>query len=896
MINFMEMPPSAIWILGFVICASLAVLGIASAQTPSFSPDPNSPAGKGEHPRLLITQTTLSAIRSRIQQYYLADFQQFITALDAAFSQTNSGDFAIAPWPYNSGMAKAHAFVCLMDTLPSITYGHTISQYCQRAGELLALDIAQPLNFNSDWNDDILLTYDWAYAALTPAQREAAVDWMARTGDLILNDPDPNHLWTFGIKQGKNLALTSSSYYSSIKPYLDGIAFYNDGYKQAEAQALTNSINTLALNGGTLDAQNWFARQHGSESEIGAYGLWNPIRHHITIDAWATATNINYYVQSTGLTDPHIANLPEYLLHRIAPYQPDPDNYWKLIKISETQPLAALIFGPIDKNLVSIVGGALQRAGNTSMAAAARWLMMNRYGERLDYSMNKFAAFIWGGREITAQSPSELSLPSSQYFEGIGLYDGRTGLENPNDTAVDIRAAPFQYGAHDGDQLSSGLTIDKYGPLLLEGHGYIRGPVRANMMRFTPTENSGADDGLVGGVNPPLNIKDFTVGSIVDLGGIVRTSLQPDLDYLQVDRTKLYQSSRLNKYTENLVYLKPSTNTQSDYIVEFNRVNKPASILARFRLTSAYEPIINGAKTTLRPDKWEYTDTAEIKVSNKAPGGKDTWSNRAHTAHGILFSKTLLPQNHKYVVDGGTQYMKNDDGTVLEDQIDFLKEGSALYTGNYVTNIVALGNNTQENFLTVLQTADANNPSQSVSMIPSTLLESQEGKMQGAFIEASQGQENAVVMFAKNEEVLDPAGTSAMSYQVTGTGPTRHIIADVAANRNYDVIDKDLTTGQSTATTYTTTDIRTPNGQDHNTPASGILYFHTTLGSTHQFTIVQSGQQPNLPPTITGPSTLSVQIGNTVTQAYTANDSEGDIVSNFNIPNLLQLFPGATFE
>ena len=262
---------------------------------------------------------------------------------------------------------------------------------------------------------------------------------------------------------------------------------------------------------------------------------------------------------------------------------------------------------------------------------------------------------------------------------------------------------------------------------------------------------------------------------------------------------------------------------------------------------------MNGTEQVVRGGKWKYTGADLVTISNNV--GADPYSGRAHPeAHGRLFVKKILPQATEIVKVGGSGHeFERDDGSVpAPDSRDYfvLKENGAIFVGTCYTDIVATEPRTDENFLVVLQTADTNDPTQAAAMTPTELIESQ--KLQGAFIRQSTGQPNHVVLFARNEEVLDLRTGVTLTYtygSAADTGQTRHLVNDLLAGRTYDVIDTDLAAGVESKQMLTVADTRTKHAKERGELAAGALSFTTTLTRMqHRIQIVESGVQPTPPP------------------------------------------------
>ncbi|RMH63263.1 MAG: hypothetical protein D6677_07540, partial [Calditrichaeota bacterium] len=154
-----------------------------------------------------------------------------------------------------------------------------------------------------------------------------------------------------------------------------------------------------------------------------------------------------------------------------------------------------------------------------------------------------------------------------------------------------------------------------------------------------------------------------------------------------------------------------------------------------------------------------------------------------------------------------------------------------------------------ERFLNVFQTADANNVS---SMVATSLIEVG-STMQGVFIERENaGRPNYVVLFSKEHGI----NNNTVTYNVDGSGLVRHIITGLEPHTTYEI--EDALGGNATVISKVTEPVM--QSWDYKGVATviktGTLYFETTLSGNHRFKITKSGQQDTTPPAV--PSGLKI--------------------------------------
>ena len=155
----------------YIIALQKARLGIdISKKAVSFSPSPDSPMGRGEHPRLHITQQNIGEIRNVISTQYQSEYQTYINEviLREDDSKYTFGDSDASHNVFRAA-ATSMAFVGLMNLTQGFSYpaGSNPDQLGRRA----ALKLISAMQGGQTHNYDTTLTYDWAYGYLTPSER-----------------------------------------------------------------------------------------------------------------------------------------------------------------------------------------------------------------------------------------------------------------------------------------------------------------------------------------------------------------------------------------------------------------------------------------------------------------------------------------------------------------------------------------------------------------------------------------------------------------------------------------------------------------------------------------------------------------------------------------------------
>lgn len=779
-------------------------------KTASFAcdtaPYADAPVCSNQHPRLHIVPGNHPGIdrsvgyyrdkagRSEIQGGFREEYQGLVDHLIDQFGAIEHDSDLLADY---------HALVCLLDVSDQLIdyHGKTIEDFCRESVRIMMEKIADPLpkgysKAGHDIHDPFLSmarAYDWLYHSLTRNQRTKIVSWLAEVGHKTYT----GEYSVKGIENGQSRSLWSSTYFSTVQPYYIGLAFYNDGIDDDMAQTLVDSFESLMLDGKWLDAQNFVARMHGGPSEIGKYGLYHPERHILNIDAWKTATGKDYFSEGTSLVGPHfMKNHPQFILYCISP---DTSKY--LMKWGQ----AAIGLG-WGSDTLRMLGEPLKSA-DPDMARLNRW-MLNQPKAAREYSVKPWQHLydiLLGDRSVEARPPSQINLPLTRLFEGLGMAIMRTGfLENPDDMLFAVGAPQYQYSGHTWSTkgggfmaaaIPLGFTIDRFGgPLVLVKKGRHRGCEAEgcayhNIMRFNdPAET----EDLTGGLDSRYsgkNIREFTPdNNDVYRGGITRMETFEDTmlyDYLYTDLERNYLPERVSEYSRQYVYLRPETVVDSDLIIIFDRTETARpDIIKRWVINTAYEPGVTGTVSQRRDGKKTY-DGNVIEITNDLALHPDPYSGVTHDeAHGKLFIRRLIPENAKISIFGGEEHEFEDDrGVNIGNKGDYgtLRKLGAFYVGPYRTEVIPTNNQNRHNFLHVLQTADTNQHEQSAQMVQTQRVDGT--TMVGAHIAPMPGQREWIALFSRTEE-----NQTQVTYQIAAfSRTTHHLIADLEPDCNYTI-------------------------------------------------------------------------------------------------------------
>ncbi len=733
--------------------------------------------------------------RSRDQGGFKEEYQGLVDHLVEQFGK-NENDTPLE--------ADYHALVCLLNVSDQVIdyHGKTIDSFCREGVRTMMAKIDEPLprkyeKAGHDIHDPfstVARAYDWLYHRLTQNQRTHIAHWLAKVGHKMYEGEYSGK----GIKNGRPRSLWSSNYFEIVQPYYIGLAFYNDGIDDQMAQTLVSSFESLMLDGKWLDAQNFVARSHGGPSEVGGYGFGHARRHILNIDAWKTATGKNYFAEGTSLVGAYyIKNHPQFVQYLV---KPGDSNY--LIRWGEGVS-AGFKWGG---NTLRMLGEPLKTA-DSDMAQLNRWLLDRPEAAR-GFSTGpeeNFFDVLLGDRGVDAASPSQIKLPLTRLFEGLGMAIMRTGfLENADDMVFAVGAPQYQYRGHTwatsgGGYMAAGIplgfTIDRFGgPLIVVKKGRHRGCESEgcayhNIMRFNDPDET---DDLSGGFYHRYsgsNIREFTPdNSRVYRGGITRMETVEDTgiyDYLYTDLERNYQQDRVLEYSRQYVYFRPETVADPDIIVIFDRTETTRpEIIKRWIINTAYEPRVTGTVNQARKGNKIY-DGDLIEITNDLNQAPDPYSRKIYEkAHGRLYIRQLLPENAKISVFGGKGHEFEDDrGVNIGNKGDYkaLRELGAFYLGPYRTEVIPTDKQTRHNFLHVLQIADTHKKKQSEQMVQTQRVDAT--TMVGAHIAPMPGQREWIALFSRTEE-----NQTQVTYRFAAfSSTTHHWIADLEPDCDYTI-------------------------------------------------------------------------------------------------------------
>lgn len=782
---------------------SVLIFALAAAAEAAVPPA-NSPIARAEHPRVFFTAADLPALRDRIAALYPAEFQTFINLLNDT-SALSSGQAGIE----NNWGAFNYAFVAALNPTEmqrrGFTFGaalDTPQEYCARAMSyastlLPAIAAGQgggdPESIGKGFPAPIYLpaiaAYDWCFPYLSAANRAAIADAFVSVysatykGKNILTMTFPN--------AGDMVANSRVS--ADIHDILGILAFYNDSYPSAAIQSeMYDAFYGIWLNRALVELNYFYAQATGWHEGSGGYFNNAYINLGVGFLGISSALGSNYI---TGT--PYFSTYPLFSHANIAPHSllsqcgtsgtvrcPEYLDRWGTISngISGIDCKVAILTSgmlraarhpnaPLAKSVYQQAGGgcptAVTQYGGTWANAALFW-------------------FIYGDREVTAQSPVQFGVAKTQKL-GLGQYVMRSGYTSGDSRVVFWAQGHNMYGHATPDY--GHFTIHRFGHLILAPANSKSGDAEISSTKFNLMKNvvgihkGAADDTLDfnGNVVDPF-FGSRGISTIATAGRVLAESINNGaFDYVGYDSSPSWNPSTVDVSQREFVYLKGPVN--KEYVVVLDRVNtrSPSTDEKVWKIWVPAKPeFVNGTPANPRIGKWTSADTDTIKLTNSFSSLKTPYFESGPT-HGRFFLKALLPAGVRVNMLGGPgkEYQSgNDDGSTPWGA-PTMTQGMHEYLGWGRVEIRPTVAQSYDLFLNVIQFGDANTLT---FMTPTQRVTSTDGKMIGADIRDTAG--SHVVLFGS-----EPAGAGALrsaSYTFRpSASSSSHLLVNMAPSIPY---------------------------------------------------------------------------------------------------------------
>jgi len=805
-----------------------------------FTPQPDSPLAKHEHPRMHITVETIPHWRTVLSEKYRSEYQEYVNwAADMSDDDSYNILNAAGHDPLRALMVH-QAFIAAIGQVSGIDYPIPIERYAERAINSLI----RRLNAGDELSYVAALTYDWTYNFMTDDQRRTIADIMVnrtiahKVFEATLSNP------LFTPEQ-----MFSSKYYEGCYPWYIALAFWGDGLIDSQADQSLDAFASEMLNYGYLDAANFVAGNTGGFSEWIGYSSWHPRTHILNLDAWYTATGEDYLSKPSTVDGNALANYPMFMFHVLDPHKYFDEDY-SYIRVGTGETTDASFAHRSMREQMYVLPRVLNQVGLTQEAGLLSYLVDHYDVKFPSYKHHYIWAFLGLARSIEPVTPQEFELGKSIWCQHLGLFSARTGYDNPADGVFIVMDSHYRFEGHGGPDDSPGFALAKFGELANtrnvahRGYGNLDDYPGARKMNIVYFEGGHTEDHHT--LEAPNELQEAVNGEgDFDWGGIEQVTKRDGIYYhVRVNRNRLFTDG-VRHQREYVWFPGENPENDSDFLVVFDRTSAPDMAEWVYHVPwkpeafgfSSQEDISTGTGLTDRIGTAYSGEQIIIKEYNglggpeDGPGGDGDYVGGGG-AHGVLFCQTLVP--NEAIVEATR--VAEFDSDVLKRQHEL-----AIKSHRWQISVKPQSFDAHQKFLHVFQMADYNKVS---AMTDVELLRSGDA-MQGAFIHReNSNRPNYVALFFNQ----DSMNSGVVTYQLNGTGRTIHVITGLTPNTVYEV--KEMVNGQTT-----TRNVRTEvNFQKWDykgvapNPSEGVLYFESDLNGAETFVLTPYGANDSEPP------------------------------------------------
>lgn len=843
-----------------------------------------------EHPRMHVNVQTLSALRTKLETKWLAEYVNLVAYADTNYTSLQD--------PNGAGyQVDVLAFVSLVGSITgkALTvhtaqeYGEKAIEYCEEfvAGTKTAPTVSNQTGYDPHSTyQAIARAYDWAYQYATPTQRANIAGWLADKlpGFISARNSDP------GIFSSNWCEREAVWYLAAAIEGDAGLSTAQQGY----VQDAIDYFDTEMINGGNgcIPALNWVAREKGGYSEIGNYE-WHERRLLLEQDGWRTAKGADYMTEAsyTGYPAYWVPGIPRIMAYLLQPY-----HEWRLLEIGQAPSDS---YGVADRNspahrmrVLQWCTAACERI-DLDMAALAQWLYerglegvtylrsIGRVGSSwtTEYNEHLLPQVLLGSKP-TAQSPSALGLSTDEFFEGLGIYVYRSGWTDKRDTVIAYCAYPTILAGHSWYQQHRprGIYISKYGPLIHARCAYIRsyhGKISPLDIIFTDEATTRIPQ-WEAQVSQTGDTEATALSLFLDDGdeyveGPKRRLSHSAFKYILAQREACYGANVTN-YTQQMVVVPGPTTDDPDHVVLFYRTaTSSGSVRKRIQFGTSYRPTCNGTENVTvggsnpnGPNIADYTGhtgNAEITIENAPPGGTDPYNGENFSeAVGQAVVSVISPAVKVTIRGGpgdagyadhtgGYEFWSDGDasgpyepptsadgktGINPADYNDYgmLDAQGAFYVGSFMVEVENAVASDDVNFLFSIQVGHEDDTKRTVEQVT----DGTNGFIGAHIKDATNG--DTVVLFA-NTETDGGTRRDEFRYSLTSSGPSvavRHIVADMAAGtyavyKNGFLHEDGLLVGSDGVLTWTSTGGSTWSSQPSTAIAADQIVQRNTTGT-----------------------------------------------------------------
>jgi hypothetical protein len=693
----------------------------------TYTPPPNSPLANQEHPRLFFTHNSLQSIKNYINSYDAADFQTYINAVDAAYSEAPSGkgrnyllldatNFAFLSYAVHSGFFNNYNFA------------HTAGEYAQKA-YAHAAEIRQRVNsgMKEQSHGNILASdgqggylnltlgavYDWCYDYLSLSQKQTIADAIIASYNDRDKDVGPGEYIKLGLSilsQCHHVGVgglamwgdaLGSQYSAKVQEMLDGIQWlWIDRIFKMGEHMLENTA-------GWSEGPDYFA---GSCSHLSWYAA-----------AMSSAINQNLFQDYNWLHD-----IPKYLYFYLFPMYINGMEPGFYEQRNDAASLRAWGGTGTLQQMTTVL--SFIKTTDPLSAGFYKWILEEseyKFGNNDPYDAQEprlywlFYKFLWGYKDVANKTPSQAGIQTSYRF-GQGDAILKSDLTTQNATKINFYTPKYHLPRH-AHQESSSFIIFKYGNLALDAG------VSKNGSNLPKSDGSGTPiyHNLLGtylpGQNPRYqyhtNINDNAdayydadnqPGGDNHVGNVKALRFEPGIfDYIEYDYTRAYKGeSYANRMRRTMLYIRDPNApnyTNQEYLLVFDYADLTTSNIKRRWLlhTPSAPEIVGGSWNPVSNGFWTANSGSVIKVSS-------TYAN----THGRLFLKILSPSSYQLRLRGGNNgssyyWFTDAEGNDLTERGPF-NDWGAFWAGTHRLEIEDQSGTAISKYLTVMQIGDAN--------------------------------------------------------------------------------------------------------------------------------------------------------------------------------------------
>lgn len=724
------------------------LLTVTTTSAQNYLPPAGSPLANKVHPRIYLTADDLAPLRQRLKNLYSAEYQNYVNALDAAFSES-----ALAKTRNILLLdAQNYAFLYLLDQtkMTGYTYGHTRAQYGRKAIELAMA--ARTLSNGGDTHSSaklqstdgahhnlaLAVVYDWTFALSTIEEKRALADALIQLYETRDEDANPNAY------QKLSNQVTGYIHHGCA----GALAIWGDDLGAtytAKAQEMLNYFNAVFLERTLLTGDKIFEGPGWSEGA--SYYFLGITNVSFMAGAASSALGRNLFYETDILRRNVL-----YILYNALPLKLR--GYYHMSR-HDTNSLQEVNEHHMSR-IMAISAGALRKA-DPDMAGLAKWMLTTGYGldvkeyqyydPRID---DLFIQFIWGYKDVAAKTPQQIGLGLGQKL-GLGEVVMKSSFDKENSTHIIFWAQKYWYSPHAHKDMAS-FTIYKHGSLALDagnsknaadfpdGEGTSEAVFHNILGLYDPSNTERGFNYMSYDFSPEgsadhWQAPEFEKGGRNHIGDLLGFESTNTYDYADYDYTRAYTNpSRCSFARRRLTYLRGGNN--EEFVVIHDVVKSPHQ--KRFLLHTAYEPQIASDVVT---------------VTN----------NFGNIAHGRMLVKSVLPASKEILKVGGEgKWFVDADWKPLPQEGPYLDWG-AYWTGSWRAEI----RSNEGEFLTIMQIGDSKTLTSmaSVQSVSAT-------NFSGALINNSR-----FVLYAKTENRLNSA-----KYTLNANVSIAHFVSGLNAN------------------------------------------------------------------------------------------------------------------